>query len=72
MTRTQSNNRTQFRTMLDLVKRKETMTRETRNGFIAGFALVALTVALVTDLHRIVLAWIYPYALDIYKFLFWN
>lgn len=72
MTRTQSNTRIQIRTKLEIVKRKETMTRETRNGFIAGLVLVALTVALVADLHRIFIAAVYPHLFEIYKFLFWN
>lgn len=48
------------------------MTRETRQGLLAFLAVAVLAVALVTDLHRIVLAAIYPYALELYKFLFWN
>ena len=48
------------------------MTRETRNGFIAALVVVALTVALVADLHRIIIAAVYPHMFEIYKFLFWN
>ena len=47
------------------------MNRQTRNGLIAFVAVALGAIALVTDLHRIVLAAIYPHAFELYKFLFW-